>query len=316
MKKGVILVNLGGPSNLEEVKEFLINLFSDPDIFPLPSLLQKPLARIIAHFRAPKSAEYYRKIGGKSPILEETKKQAEALQRELGNDFLVTVAMRYSKPFIRDSLEELLNRDINDILFFPLYPQYSFSTTLSAINELKRVLQDIRTALNIKVVKNFYDNPFFIKSWVEIIKKYIKSEDDYILFSAHSIPQSMVERGDPYKREVEKTVDMITKELNHKNYKLSYQSKVGPAKWLEPFTEDVLVELGRKGIKRVLLVPISFVCEHSETLYELDIQDREIAEKSGIKEYVRVETPGTHPTFIKALADIVKSEKAEPIQMV
>ncbi len=316
MRKAVILVNLGGPRNLEEVRSFLYNLFSDPDIFPLPSLLQKPLALLISRLRAPKSAEYYRKIGGKSPILEETLKQAEALKKILGEDYHVTVAMRYSKPFIKEAVEEIISKGIEDVIFFPLYPQFSFSTTLSAINELKRTIKRLGVDINVKVVKRFYDNPTFISAWVDIIKKHIKDEDDFLLFSAHSIPKSMVERGDTYQKETEETVRMIVEALGHGRYMLSYQSKVGPAKWLEPSTEEIIVRLGREGVKRLIVVPISFVCEHSETLYELDIQDRKIAEESGIKEYVRVETPGTHPTFIRALAEIVTSEKAERLEIV
>lgn len=314
-KKAVILTNLGGPENIEEVRDFLYNLFSDPDIFPLPSLLQKPLAYAIARFRYKKSQEYYRKIGGGSPILKETKEQAAALQKELGEDFYVTVAMRYSKPSIFDAIKEVINKEISNIIFFPLYPQFSFSTTLSAINELKRVVKNLNISLNINVVRNFHNHPLFISSWVEIIKKYLKSKGDYILFSAHSIPLSMVEKGDTYKEEVEETVKLIVSELGHENYALAYQSKVGPMRWLRPFTEDVLVTLGERGTKRVLLVPISFVCEHSETLYELDIQNREIARKAGIEEYVRVETLRTNPIFIKALAHIVKSEKIIPLHL-
>ncbi len=316
MKKAVILVNLGGPSNLDEVKDFLYNLFSDPDIFPLPSLLQQTLAKAIAHFRTPKSKEYYKKIGGKSPILDETKKQAVSLQKELGDEFYVTIAMRYSNPSIENAIDEILAKDIGNIIFFPLYPQFSFSTTLSAINELKRVIKRKKSAFDIKVVRNFYNHSMFISSWVELIRKYLKEKDDFILFSAHSIPQSMIEKGDTYQIEVEETVKTITNMLDHQSYKLAYQSKVGPTKWLEPFTEDILIELGRNRVRRVILVPISFVCEHSETLYELDIQSKEIAMKAGIKEYIRVETPGTHPTFIKALADIVKSEKAMSLKIV
>jgi len=167
--------------------------------------------------------------------------------------------------------------------------------------------------INIKVIRNFYSHPTFISVWVDIIKKYIKSREDFLLFSAHSIPESMVKRGDTYKEETEETVRLIVEALGHDRYMLAYQSKVGPAKWLEPSTEEVIIKLAKEGVRRLVVVPISFVCEHSETLYELDIQN---AEDHGIKEYIRAETPGIHPKFIKALAEIINSGKAEKLEMV
>ncbi len=302
----MILINLGGPDSLGSVEPFLANLFSDPDIFRLP--FQKVLARIIAKIRARSTRKYYELMGGKSPQLDQTLRQAEKLQEKLGKEYRVVVGMRYWKPFIEDALKALLEEGVKSITLLPLYPQYSKTTTGSALNEFRRVserydLGDVR----VFKVESFYDHPLYIRAWVERIKESVKETRDYFfLFSAHSLPRKLVEKGDPYQRQTEETVKKIMEHFPGHRYALAYQSRVGFGKWLEPYTDKLIEQLARKGVKKLLVIPISFVSEHSETLYELDVQYRKLAEKLGIVDYIRVRTLQDSPLFIEALADLVR----------
>ena len=305
-KKGVILINLGGPDSLEAVEPFLYNLFSDPDIFKLP--FQKLFARLISKIRAKSTKKYYELMGGKSPQLEQTLLQARALQEKLGDEYEVVVGMRYWKPFIKDALKELTNKGIKDITLLPLYPQYSKTTTGSAFNEVSRTIKNLNLKnLKVKKIEKFYDHPLFIKAWTEQIKKFVKNPQEYhFLFSAHSLPKKIVDKGDPYQKQTEETVKLVMEYFPNVNYTLAYQSKVGGfAKWLEPFTDKVIEELIKKGVKKLVVIPISFVSEHSETLYELDYQYRQLAEKLGYEEFIRIPTLQTNEYFIKALEDLV-----------
>ncbi|GAB6065737.1 ferrochelatase [Aquifex pyrophilus] len=305
-KKGVLLINLGGPDSLEAVEPFLYNLFSDPDIFRLP--FQKLLAKLIAKVRAKKTREYYEMMGGKSPQLEQTFEQARALQERLGKNYRVEVGMRYWKPFIKDALKRLFEEGIEELIALPLYPQFSVTTTGSAFNELQRALKELKAEnLKVKKISHFYDNPLFIRAWVERIKERVKNPEDYhFLFSAHSLPKKIVERGDPYQRQTQETVELIMKHFPEIPYTVAYQSKVGFGKWLEPSTEEALRNLIKNGVKRLVVIPISFVSEHSETLYELDYVYKSLAEELGYEEFIRIPTLQSHPTFIKALEEIVR----------
>jgi len=305
-KKGVILINLGGPNSLEDVEPFLYNLFSDPDIFKLP--FQKFLAKLIAKVRARKTREYYEVMGGKSPQLEQTLEQAKALQDKLGESYKVVVGMRYWKPFIRDALKTLIDEGIKEIILLPLYPQFSITTTGSAFNEFQRAVKELK-AENLKVRKvfHFYNHPLFIKAWVERIREKVEKPEDYhFIFSAHSLPKKIIERGDPYQKQTEETVKLIMQHFPKVSHTLAYQSKVGFGKWLEPSTEEAIRNSIEKGIKKLVVIPISFVSEHSETLYELDHVYKNLAERLGCEEFIRIPTLQTHPTFIKALEKIVK----------
>ncbi|WP_425478076.1 ferrochelatase [Aquifex aeolicus] len=308
MKKGVILINLGGPDSLEAVEPFLYNLFSDPDIFSLP--FQKVLAKIIAKLRAKKTRHYYELMGGKSPQYEQTLEQAKALQERLGEDYKVVVGMRYWKPYIKDALSELLKEGINEVILLPLYPQYSKTTTGSAFNEFERSKKALKADhIKVKKIEHFYDHPLYIKAWAEQIKQSVEKPEEYhFLFSAHSLPKKLIEEGDPYQEQTEKTVKLIMENFPEVEYTLAYQSKVGFGKWLEPSTDEVIRNLIKKEVKKLLVIPISFVSEHSETLYELDKQYRELAQELGYEEFVRVPTLRTNPYFISALEDLVKNE--------
>ncbi len=313
MKKiGVVLMNMGGPDSLKSVEPFLYNLFSDHDIIQIPKLIQKPVAKIISKLRAKKTQEYYRYMGGKSPQKEQTLLQAEALQKALGKNYKVVVAMRYWHPFTEEALEQLKDEDLESIILLPLYPQYSKTTTGSSFNEFFRQLEKYKQKgffKNVPVVKveNYHNHPLYIKAMVENIKRHLPAyKEYYFLFSAHSLPEKVIKEGDPYKKQVEETVSLIMEDFPENKYSLSYQSKVGPVKWLEPMTDETIVKLAKKGIKNLTVIPVSFVSEHSETLYELDYQYGKLAKESGIRSYKRIPTLKTNPTFIKALEEIVK----------
>ncbi|MDD5435450.1 MAG: ferrochelatase, partial [Nitrospira sp.] len=277
----VLLINLGGPDSLDAVEPFLYNLFSDPDIMGYNRFIIKPLARYISKKRSPQVKEFYKLIGGRSPILELTNQQGEALKKLLSmsktGGYEVFVAMRYWSPMIEDVIKELLTLQLKKIIVLPLYPHYSVTTTGSTLNEFNRIWRRIGTsAIEVKVVKEWYDNPLYINAMSEMIKNALEVngldlENCHIVFSAHGLPVRFIEKGDPYARHIERTVELISGRLGSRgNYHLCYQSRVGPLKWLGPYTEEMLKELGRKGVKNVLLVPISFVSDHLETLYEMD----------------------------------------------
>lgn len=326
-KIGVVLLNMGGPDNLKAVEPFLFNLFSDHDIIQIPRLIQKQVAFLISKFRAKKTQEYYRIMGGRSPQKEQTLEQASLLQQALGEDFIVVVAMRYWHPFTHQALDELFKHSVEKVVLLPLYPQYSRTTTGSSFNEfdrnirkfIKRGRYTVLSTLkgqenpyyypsNIPIVKIncYFDNPDYIRANVENIKEHLPDYKDYFfLFSAHSLPQKIVDQKDPYKKQTEESVKLIMKHFPAVNYTLSYQSKVGPVKWLQPFTEDTIRKLALEGIKRLAVIPISFVNEHSETLYELDYLYGQMAKNLGIESYVRIPTLKTHPLFIETLKNLV-----------
>ena len=310
MKKiGVILMNMGGPDSLDAIQPFLYNLFSDHDIIQIPRLIQKPVAYLISKIRAKKTREYYEYMGGKSPQKEQTLAQANALQEALGDKYKVVVAMRYWHPFTDEALKELFKDEIEKIILLPLYPQYSKTTTGSSFNEFFRQYKKFGKNIPVIKINDFHDHPTYIKAMVENIKENLPQnyQDYFFLFSAHSLPEKVILEGDPYKDQTEKTVKLIMEHFPDMKYKLAYQSKIGPVKWLEPMTENVIKELAQKGIKNLVVIPVSFVSEHSETLYELDYQYGNLAKELGIKNYIRIPTLKTHPLFIQALREIVLS---------
>ncbi len=310
VKKGVILLNLGGPDRLEAVQAFLYNLFSDRDIIKLgPFFLQKPLALLISIIRSKKSKKAYKLIGGFSPLRVITSAQADALKERLKQKgYPVYIGMRYWHPFIEDTIKEIKTHGITHLLAIPLYPHYSIATSGSALNYLRKCLKG--SGIFFKSVNSWPDNPYYIKVLRENIKKALEKlkepQKAHILFSAHSLPVSFIEKGDPYVKELMTTIKEVMKELTLP-WHLSYQSKSGPVRWLSPSTEEKLKELSAIDIKEVLLVPISFVSDHIETLYEIDIYYREISEKLGIR-LIRTESLNTNPLFIEALYDIVSKD--------
>ena len=307
MKKiGIVLLNMGGPDSLDAVEPFLYNLFSDHDIIQIPRLIQKPVAFLVSKLRSKSTRKYYEAMGGKSPQKEQTLEQAKALQKSLGERYKVVVAMRYWHPFTEEALEELFKDEIEKIILLPLYPQYSSTTTGSSFNEFDRVFKRFKKDIPVIKVSDYYNHPLYIKAMVENIKENLPEHKDYyFLFSAHSLPVKVIEKGDPYQKQTEETVKLIMEHFPENEYSLAYQSKVGPVKWLEPMTDEMIKKLAEEGVKKLAVIPVSFVSEHSETLYELDIQYGELAREVGIEDYKRVPTLKTHPIFIEALRNIV-----------
>jgi ferrochelatase len=314
---GVLLLNLGGPDRLEDVRPFLFNLFSDPEIIRLPSpLLQKPLAWLISTLRAKKSQANYLEIGGGSPLRKITEAQAEALEQRLaaiGHPAEVYIGMRYWHPFTEEAVERIKRDHINKLVILPLYPQFSISTSGSSFRVLEEMWKqdpDLRQ-IEYTLIPSWYDNLGYLQAMADLITQELEQsahpEQVHIFFSAHGVPQSYVdEAGDPYQKEIEECTRLIMNTLNRPNdYTLAYQSRVGPVEWLKPYTEDALKELGEQGINNILVIPISFVSEHIETLQEIDIEYREIAEDAGIENFMRVPALNTHPLFIDSLAHLV-----------
>lgn len=324
-KKAVVLFNLGGPDKLENVKPFLFNLFSDKAIIPLPNPFRWFLAKFISNYRENFSKKIYESIGGGSPILALTKQQGESLELELNGlkkgEYRVFVSMRYWHPFSEEVIKDIEDYNPDEILLLPLYPQFSTTTTESSLeNFYKNISTSKLKDTNTKAVCCFYNDDSFIQAHVSLIKEAIKKEkikikDTVVLFSAHGLPLSVIEKGDPYEEHVKRTVDLVVEGLNieNLNYGICYQSKVGPKKWLSPSTESKILEIGRQG-KAAMIIPIAFVSEHSETLVELDKEYREIATKNGVKDYYRVEALGVNEFFVASLKKIclklsgVKSE--------
>ncbi len=306
-KKGVLLLNMGGPDSLEAVQPFLYNLFSDHDIIRIPRLIQKPVAKLISKVRAKKTRHYYEIMGGKSPQQEQTQEQAKELQKALGESYKVEIAMRYWHPFTHEALRKLFLEEIEKIILLPMYPQFSTTTTGSSIKEFYRVYSggDF-PSVPVVEIRSYHNHPLYIKAMVRNIKENLPNYRDYFfLFSAHSLPMYVVKEGDPYKEQTEETVRLIMEHFEGVPYRLGYQSKVGPMKWLEPMTDKLIKELAKNGVRKLAVIPVSFVCEHSETLYELDHQYGKLAREVGIESYVRIPTLRTHPLFIQALKELV-----------
>ena len=318
MKVGILLFNLGGPETLRDVKPFLYRLFSDPEIIHVRfSPLRKAIAYVIATLRRKTSEGYYSQIGGGSPLRRLTEEQASALADELkrrGRDVETFVGMCTWHPFLFEAVDKIDEANIDSLVIFPLFPQYSVTTTGSGFAVLRRLIDKHPRfkRLDVQWICSWADQPTYIESFVQAVQrelgKFDNPEKVHLLFSAHSIPESYVRKGDPYLEQTKKTVELIMDRLGRQNpYQLSFQSKIGPVKWLEPFTSDVIVELGKQGVDDVLVIPVSFVSEHIETLYELDILFRKVAADAGVENFRRVPALNSDPAFIQALADIVES---------
>ncbi|HAX76878.1 MAG TPA: ferrochelatase [Cyanobacteria bacterium UBA11372] len=316
-RTGVLLLNLGGPDQLDDVRPFLFNLFSDPEIIRLPfPWLQKPLAWLISTSRAKKSQENYRSIGGGSPLRRITEEQAQALQESLeqkGEEAGIYIGMRYWHPFTEEAIAKIKRDRIDRLVILPLYPQFSISTSGSSFRLLEKIWQEdpYLRPINYTVIRSWYEQPGYLQAMAQLIAteldQFEHPDNVHIFFSAHGVPVSYVEEaGDPYQKEIEACTSLIMETLNRPNpYTLAYQSRVGPVEWLKPYTEEAIVQLGKDGVKDMVVVPISFVSEHIETLEEIDIEYREVAEESGIHNFRRVPALNTHPVFIDALADLV-----------
>jgi ferrochelatase len=318
-RTAILLLQMGGPDSISAVEPFLFNLFSDRDIIRIgPSFLQPLIARFIAKRRAPKVEGYYEEIGGKSPLRELTEAQAQALEERLGSNYRCFVAMRYSKPTTIEALAAIRRQGISRIIALSLYPHYSRATTGSSINELKRVLSEAGVHFQVEVIDRFYDHPLYITALAEQIQlgldQFHPLADLEILFSAHSLPQSYIDGGDPYLAHIEETVRLVMERFD-RPYHLAFQSRAGPVKWLEPSTEAMLGHLAGHGCRNVLMVPLSFVSDHIETLYEIDVQYSQLAWDLGITTFRRSPSLNSSPTFISCLTDLVeRAKKGEGVQ--
>jgi len=317
MKRGVLLFNLGGPETLQAVRPFLYNLFSDPGIIRIKSnILRKSLAWFIATVRHRKSENLYRQIGGGSPLRRITEDQAAALSLRLnamGFPSKVYVGMRCWNPGIDAAVERILQDGISRLVLLPLFPQYSVTTTGSCLDYFDRLQKRFRLKDKMEIfsVDSWFDEPLYVEAMADVIRQgMMRFASDtegpvHLLYSAHSLPERYVTEGDPFPEQTRLSVDLINKKMDNAcPSTLAFQSKLGPVKWLGPSTKDILSEMGRKRIGKVLAVPISFVSDHIETLQEIDIAYRELALQSGIGEFHRADSMNLQPKFIDALAHI------------
>ncbi len=312
MKKAVILFNLGGPDKLENVESFLFNLFYDPAILNLPSFFRYPLAKFIANRRAPTAKAIYQELGGSSPILQLTKEQSSALEIKLNesdnsSNYKCFIVMRCWHPRAENVIKEVISYKPKEIILIPLYPQYSAATSGSSIKEWNDICKKNNFKVKTSTICCYPTDKNFIEAHkAEIVKKINNLNNFKLIFSAHGLPEKNIKKGDPYQWQVEQSVEKIVESLNIDNldWILSYQSRVGPLKWIGPSTEDIIVENSKLG-KHIVLVPVAFVSEHSETLVELDIEYKELASKNGCKNYSRVPALGTNINYIKALSNLI-----------
>ena len=311
MRRAVILFNLGGPDKLESVEPFLFNLFNDPAIISIPSLFRYPLAKLISKRRTPIAKNIYKEIGNKSPILELTRRQAKSLEENLlkKGDYRCFVVMRCWHPRAADVIKKVKEYNPEEITLLPLYPQFSATTSGSSINEWNKLCEKENYNIKTKTICCYPTEDNFIASHVSLIKKTLSTVKDRnfkLIFSAHGLPESKIKKGDPYQWHVEETVKEIMLKLKSENldYVISYQSRVGPMKWIGPSTDAEIIKYSKEK-KGIIIVPVAFVSEHSETLVELDIEYKKIAEKNGCIFYKRVPALGSEENFIKGLAHLV-----------
>ncbi len=319
----IVLLNLGGPSTLDEVEPFLVRLFTDEEIIPLP--FQQQLGAFIARRRSPKVRARYAQIGGGSPILHWTRLQAEAMVRRLDEisprsaPHKAYIAFRYSAPFAQDALQQMKADGVKRAIAFTQYPQFSCATTGSSLNELWRALHQtgVEKEFEWSIIDRWHVHPDFIQAMAQSVRTGLQKfppearDEVLLMFSAHSLPVRVVERGDPYPQEVGASVAAVMRALNDSHpYLLCFQSAVGPVRWLAPASERVIKLLGKKKQRNVLAVPIAFVSDHIETLHEIDIEYRELARRSGIHQFERAPALNDSPLFIEAMAHLVVSHLA------
>ena len=313
-KWAVLFLNMGGPETLDEVEPYLYNIFSDRNIIKLPLsfLLQKPLARFISSKRASKTKENYRAIGGGSPLLKWTRLAAAGVEKNLRDGYTNVTAycgMRYTPPFIGNQLDKIADSGCKHVVVVTLYPQYSQATTGTAIQEIIDWLKknSNRHDLTFSLISEWYDLPQYIQLLknriADAMQKVNDRKNSRLLFSAHSLPVKMIAKGDPYLEHVKRTASLAGEGYD---YLLSFQSRLGPVRWQGPETIATIQELGRNGVRELVIVPVSFVSDHVETLHEIDIELRELAEESGIENFIRVESFNDDPRFIGLLTDLVE----------
>ncbi|MDD2887219.1 MAG: ferrochelatase [Aliarcobacter sp.] len=309
MKRAVVLMNMGGPNNLDEVKLFLRNMFNDKYIIGAPQPIRAMIGQIIISKRLKESKENYAKLGGMSPIVGHTKRLVRRLNKELDAD--VFYEMRYTPPFANELMPKLKNYD--EIYAIPMYPHYSSTTTKSSIEEFVKVAKKYNLDKKIKTIDSYYENKLYNKAIVERIKEALKgenSENFELIFSAHGLTQKIIDKGDLYQKHILANVEYAKKELQEQNISfkkihVAYQSRLGPMEWLRPYMEDKLKEIESK----VIIYPISFTVDNSETEYELDMEYAEVAHKIGLKDYRVAKAPNHHRYFMDAIKEIYEGMK-------
>lgn len=314
-KEAIILLNMGGPNNLEEVEVFLTNMFSDPNILTMKSsLLRKFVGTMITFLRTESSQEIYRKLGGKSPIVDLTKEIVRKVQDIVGDEVIVDFVMRYTPPFAAEVIEKLKAHNIKRVYLLPMYPHYSTTTTKSSLEDFYECLHVNELDPVVYEVKHYFENINYNRAVIERIKEVMDDEnyDDFdLVFSAHGLPQKIIDNGDPYQSHIEKNVEILTEMLKERGMDfheihLAYQSKVGPMKWLEPPLKEKLETIRNRG---VVIYPIAFTVDNSETDYELSIEYKELAQEMGFQSYKVCRCVNGHPLFIDALVEIYEKMK-------
>lgn len=315
MREAIVLLNMGGPNNLDEVEMFLSNMFNDPYILRTKStLLRKLIAGLITRTRVQKSQEIYRRIGGKSPIVELTQSLVNKVQKSLGDDVVVDFVMRYTPPMAHEVCTRLKEQGIEKVYLVPLYPQYSTTTTQSSLDDFESAAHVIGWDVVSVEIKHFFAYPTYNRCLFERIKETLGKDDPSefdLVFSAHGLPQNIVDKGDPYQRHVIRHAALLKKmlrecDVNFHEVHLAYQSKVGPMKWLEPSLESTLCSLKNK---KVIILPIAFTIDNSETDFELSIEYAEIAHELGFETYRVCRCPNDHPLFVQTIAELYAKMK-------
>lgn len=313
-KKALVLLNMGGPDSLEAVEPFLYNLFSDRDLIQLPlgAVLQKPFARLISHFRAKTVRENYRRIGGKTPLLRWTRLQAEKTAEQLGDDWQGYVAMRYWAPRAVEVMAQLKADGVTEAVVVSMYPHYTGATTGSSIKDFKHAVQQHYPQLACDYIEQWHDWPSYLDSLAECVNDGLtqvpaeQRDQIRLLFSAHALPQKFIDRGDPYQQHVEQTVAGVMARIGNFDHQIGYQSRSGPVAWMSPDTLELIAKSGAEQ-RPLLVIPVSFVSDHIETLEEVDVEFRDHAAAHGVPWFGRVPALNDRPTFIRALSKLVLS---------
>lgn len=299
---GVVWLNTGGPADEAGVERFIQDMLSDPLVMPVPWPIRPWLARRIAARRAPRVVERYRRVGLPSPVYEHSRRQVARLEQQLGYGYAVELGFRYSAPRPGEALQRLRARGVSRVVGLAAYPQWSQATSLTAYRALERAGH----ALGMELLRmdSFPTLPGYLEALAEAAGARLEPGAT-VLFCAHGLPARLVERGDPYRRQVEQTVAALAERLQVEP-RLAFQSRVGRLAWLRPYLDEEVERLARQGVKSLLVVPVSFVCENLETLHELDVELRELAERRGIEHFARVAVPATHAGFMAGLAGLVR----------
>jgi ferrochelatase len=312
-KTAIVLINMGGPESPGEVRGFIRNLFLDPHIIGGSRFVRKILAWMISTIRAPKAKKHYKLIGGRSPLKKWTAVQGKKTAARLADiypNLIFKEAYSYSNPTIAETFEELAELELDRIIALPLYPQFSQATLGSIYHDLAAANTRHKFGKRLFTLPPFYEHAGYIKACVYFLKQALEKKDSavphHVVFTAHALPQSLIDKGDPYGHQIERTVAMILEQVPVENYIISYQSKIGPVKWMQPATVDAIKKLGSEGVRQVVVVPIGFVCDHIETLYELDIELAAIAVKAGIESFIRADAFNDAEMFIDFLAAYIE----------